>query len=245
MASISSNIKFAPTEKLSAPLVTTRAFQFVSASVQAQLSSYTSGAVTRLAGPDRYSTAAAISAAHFTSGVSVVFVATGENFPDALAGGPAASVLGGPILLTAKTQLPSSTASELGRLKPAKIVVLGGEGAVSKAVESNLGNYTSGVVQRVAGPDRYSTAAAISSSAFNPGVPIVYISTAADFPDALAGGSAGAAMGGPVLLVSPTSVPSATRNELSRLRPARIVVLGGAAVVSESVRVALAAYELG
>lgn len=217
----------------------------VSAAVESQLSSYTAGPVTRLAGADRYATAAAISAAHFAPDVPVAFVATGENFPDALAGGPAASALGGPILLTAKTQLPAATAAELTRLRPGKIVVLGGAGAVSAAVVSALDGYTGGTVERVAGSDRYATAAAISSSAFAPGVPVVYVSTGIDFPDALAGGSAGAALGGPVLLVSPISIPSATKNELSRLTPSKIVVLGGVGVVSESVRVALAVYEAG
>ncbi len=199
--------------------------------------------MTRLAGSDRFSTAAAISAAHFSPGAPVAFIATGENHPDALAGGPAAAKLGGPILLTAQNQLPAATAVELRRLRPQKIVVLGGAGAVSQAVFSSLGSYTSGPVERFAGADRYSTAAAISSATFTPGVPVVYISTASDFPDALAGGAAGAAKGGPVLLVSATTVPSATRNELSRLNPSSIVVLGGSAVVSDSVRVTLAAYE--
>ena len=47
-------------------------------------------AVTRLAGPDRYGTAAAVSQATFAPNVPVVYIATGQNYPDALAGGPAA-----------------------------------------------------------------------------------------------------------------------------------------------------------
>ncbi|HEU0236863.1 MAG TPA: cell wall-binding repeat-containing protein, partial [Candidatus Limnocylindrales bacterium] len=53
----------------------------------------------RYAGSDRYATAAAISAAHYAPGVAVAYVATGANFPDALAGAAVAGNLGGPLLL--------------------------------------------------------------------------------------------------------------------------------------------------
>jgi len=212
----------------------------VSSSVESALRNL--GATTRQAGSDRYSTAAQISAKHFESGVPVVFVATGADFPDALAGGPAAAKLGGPILLTQKGKLPAATVSELRRLRPKRIIVLGGAGVVSQAVEKALRGYTSGAVSRLAGADRYSTAAAISRSAFKAGVPVAYVATGADFPDALAGGAAGASLDGPVLLVTGTAIPKATAAELGRLKPKRIVVLGGTAAVPESVREALNTY---
>jgi hypothetical protein len=52
-----------------------------------------------LAGGDRYATAVAVSAWRFRSKVPAVYIATGANFPDALAGGPAAARAGGPVLL--------------------------------------------------------------------------------------------------------------------------------------------------
>ena len=197
---------------------------------------------TRQAGSDRYSTAAAISAEHFDPGAEVAFVATGEDFPDALTGGPAAAKLGGPILLTQKAKLPSVTAGELRRLKPKHIVVLGGTGVVSAAVENALAGYTAGKVSRLAGADRYSTGGAISKHAFDSGVPIAYVATGLNFPDALAGGAAGAFQQGPVLLVAGDTIPKATAAELTRLKPRSIVVLGGTAVVPESLENALDAY---
>jgi len=214
----------------------------VSAEVESELAAYTSGPVTRLAGPNRHGTAAAISAAHFKPGVKVAFVATGEGFPDALAGGPAASKLGGPILLTTKDLLLTAAKRELNRLKPERIVVLGDDGVVSASVESALGEYTDGPVTRLAGEDRYSTGAAVSAAAFDPGVRVVYMATGLDFPDALAGGAAAAAKEGPVLLTSRLSIPESTVSELIRLKPKRIVVLGGKSAVSDEVRNALAAY---
>jgi len=212
----------------------------VSAAVESALRK--EGATTRQSGSDRYSTAAAISAKHFDAGAAVAFVATGEDFPDALTGGPAAAALGGPILLTQKAKLPSATVSELKRLKPKRIVVVGGTGVVSEAVEKALATYTAGEVSRLAGADRYSTGAAISKDAFKPGVPVAYVATGANFPDALAGGAAGAFRDGPVLLVAKDSIPKATAAELTRLKPRSIIVLGGEAVVPKKIKTALGAY---
>ena len=96
---------------------------------------YTTGTLTRLSGADRYATAAAISAATFKPGVPVVYLATGLNFPDALAGAAAAGGNGGPLLLVGST-MPAATAAELARLKPARIVILGSTTVVSAAVAS-------------------------------------------------------------------------------------------------------------
>ncbi|HYI50974.1 MAG TPA: cell wall-binding repeat-containing protein, partial [Microbacterium sp.] len=57
-----------------------------------------SAEVVRWSGPDRYATSAAISAKTFPGTVPVVFIASGQVFPDALSAAPAASRLGGPIL---------------------------------------------------------------------------------------------------------------------------------------------------
>jgi hypothetical protein len=96
----------------------------------------------------------------------VVFVSTGLNFPDALGGGPVAALHDGPLLLVRTDSIPPATATELTRLNPDKIVVLGGTGVVSAGVETLLAGYTSGAVERLSGADRYETAAAISAANF-------------------------------------------------------------------------------
>jgi len=212
----------------------------ISDAVEEELSEEAYWETTRQAGSDRYSTAAAVSAAHFDPGAAVAFVATGENYPDALAGGPPAAKLGGPILLTEKDKLPAATITELNRLKPGRIVVLGGTGVVSAAVEKALQAHTSGEVSRLAGADRYSTAAAVSAAHFDPGAAVAFVATGLDSPDALAG-SAALGGSGPILLTTTGSIPSATLAELRRLKPKQVVVLGGTSVVSKDVEDALAA----
>ncbi len=201
--------------------------------------------VERVSGDDRFSTAVAISADAFSPGVAVVYIASGRNFPDALAGGPAAANDDAPVLLVNPTSLPSATADELTRLAPGRIVVLGGESAVSADVFAALAEHTDGAVTRISGSNRYETAANISAVAFGTGVPVAYVATGANFPDALAGGAAAARDGGPVLLLSKSGIPSATAAELTRLAPQRIVILGGESAVSTATATALVSYTSG
>jgi putative cell wall-binding protein len=215
----------------------------VSDAVKAALAAYTDGTVTRIGGADRYATAAKISKATFPTGVEVAYVATGANFPDALAGAAAAAKTGGPVLLVEADTIPAPIAAELTRLAPGRIVVLGSTAVVSASVMAALDAYTDGSVTRLGGADRYATAAAISKATFGPGVPTSYVATGANFPDALAGAAAAGRTGGPVLLVGQWSVPAPTATELGRLDPARVFVLGSTAVIDDTVKYAVRAYE--
>jgi SpoIID/LytB domain protein len=201
--------------------------------------------VQRLWGADRYATAAAVSAAAFPGGADVVYVATGEDYPDALAGGPAAAAEGAPILLVRKDGIPGATQQELSRLKAKRIIILGGTGVVSEAVAGWLNGFASETVERRAGPTRFETAVEISRGAFASGVPVAYVVTGFDFPEAIVSGPAAAAGGGPLLLVRPTGIPPSVVAELKRLQPAEIVVVGGSKAVSDAVVGALANYATG
>jgi putative cell wall-binding protein len=195
---------------------------------------------TRLFGADRYATATAITSSYFGSGVPVVYVAAGTTYPDALAGGPAAALQGGPLLLVAPDSIPATVAAELTRLQPQQIVLLGGTAAVSSAVESQLAGYTSGQVTRVAGADRYDTAAQLAGR-FSVGSPVFVVDGLA-FPDALAGTAAAIASHAAVLLTQPGQLPAATIAALTALQPSSITILGGTSVVSTTVETQLAAY---
>jgi len=200
------------------------------------------GTPIRLAGADRHATAAAVSRAHFGPNVPVVYVATGRNFPDAVAAGAAAGVQGGPILLTEPSLLPTATRSELARLRPLRIVVLGGPAVVNASVITALDAYTTGAVTRIAGADRYATAAALSSKAFAPGVAAAFVATGESFPDALSAGPAAVRTRGPVLLTQRGAIPQVLRDELIRLKPQHIYVIGGTGAISDGVKQALEAY---
>jgi LAS superfamily LD-carboxypeptidase LdcB/putative cell wall-binding protein len=192
--------------------------------------------VQRMAGPDRYATAAAISAGTFAPGVPTVFIATGRDFPDALAAAPAAAKRRGPLLLVTASTIPGPTASELTRLRPSRIEVVGSAGVISDAVLAALDVYdTGGGVARVAGPDRFATAAAISRGSFDPSVPVLFVATGRNFPDALAAAPVAGRLAAPILLVDSASVPAVVLDEVRRLAPRKIVVMGSSGVVSGGV----------
>jgi GH25 family lysozyme M1 (1,4-beta-N-acetylmuramidase)/putative cell wall-binding protein len=115
--------------------------QAVSDAVVAQLRAYTSGAVTRIAGADRYATAQQLAVKNFPSGLPVVYVASGASFPDALVGGPLAGHTAATVLMTAATSIPAGTSTALASLKPKRIVILGGTASVSASVQAALERY--------------------------------------------------------------------------------------------------------
>lgn len=199
-----------------------------------------SALTTRDAGSDRYGTATAISS-QYAPGVPAVYIATGTTFPDALAAGAAAGATS-PVLLVAGGTVPASVVTEVQRLAPAKVILVGGPSAVPDSVGVQLGGYAAGGWTRLSGADRFATAAAISAATFRPGVPDVYVATGANFPDALTAAALGAYNGGPVLLTQTNDLPATTRDELQRLQPAHIVVMGGTNAVSDAVYTALGAY---
>ncbi|WP_269762044.1 S8 family serine peptidase [Ornithinimicrobium cryptoxanthini] len=197
--------------------------------------------VTRYDGYDRYSTAAKISAQNYDAGVDTVYIATGDTFPDALAGAARAGSEGAPVLLVKSSSIPAATQFELDRLQPGSIVIFGGDTTVTGAVESLLRDYTDGTVSRMAGINRFETAAAISAD-LAPGVDTVFIANGYDFPDALTGAARAGTVDAPVLLTRTGSLPAATRAELDRLNPDTVVILGGPNSVSGTVQTQLATY---
>lgn len=203
--------------------------------------------VSRLAGSTRYETAVAISSSWAPRSAPIVLVASGADFPDALAAAGLARILGSPILLTRADRLPSVTADELRRLQPDQVYVLGGEAAVSDAVLDELQQVTAapddpGTVTRVGGADRYASAAAIATKKPGTGMP-VFIARGDAYPDALSVSSAVGQRNGALLLVRPTSIPRATRDALTRLQPSHIIVVGGEASVSAEVYAELEAWK--
>lgn len=162
--------------------------------------------VARVAGADRYATAAAI-ADTFAPSSRSVFVATGLGFPDALSTGPAAAGIEAPTLLVSTTAVPASTEAELRRLHPATVFVVGGPAVVADSTMSRVRSITGANVVRVAGADRFATAAAVADRFFAPTTPSVVAANAFSFPDSIAAGAVAGARHSPLLLVDQQALP--------------------------------------
>ena len=93
--------------------------------------------------------------------------------------------------------------------------------------------------ERVGGSDRYEVSAAVAQEAYPSGAAVAYVVTGENFPDALSAAPAAVAEDGPLLLTTRDSVPGVVLDELHRIGPERIVVVGGPASVSEDAVAAL------
>ncbi|QDO87374.1 hypothetical protein FNH13_02695 [Ornithinimicrobium ciconiae] len=149
----------------------------------------------RVAGGDRFETAALIGQRAFPQGAQTVYLAEHRDSVDAVAGG---TLTDGPILLVGNgsTAVPEHTLAAIEALDPQEVVALGGTVAVTDQAlgVAGEGRHT----DRVSGPDRYATSAAIADRAFPEGSSRTYLTNGVSVADAVVGG---ALTRGPILLV--------------------------------------------
>jgi hypothetical protein len=151
----------------------------------------------RLGGADRFETAILLSKYSFPDpdSADAVVLSRSDLFPDALAGGPLAATVNGPVLITTPTALRPDILAEINRVLPATgtVYLLGGTGALSSSVQNTLvaAGYS---VDRLAGADRFGTALAIAAEVdrLQGQAGVLFVATGRNFPDALAAGAAAA-----------------------------------------------------
>jgi putative cell wall-binding protein len=206
-----------------------------------------------IAGATRYETAIEASKEAFPNGLSpdsegrkTVVVATGENWPDALGGAALAGAYDGPILLTPAAALPASVMDEIRRLGATEAFILGGTGAVSPAVETQLAaELGAAKVVRVGGSDRYVTAEliarAVATAADSTFDGTAFVATGLNFPDALAGSPLAAAGDWPILLAPETGMRASTIAAMNDIGVDEVLILGGTGVVSQTIEDGFAA----
>ena len=191
--------------------------------------------VARAAGKNRFATAAEISRSMRTK-PSVVFLANGMNYADALAGVPIAKAMDAPILLTNTDTLPAETLAEIKRLGAKNVILLGGKDVISDKVVSTL-KANGCNTDRIEGADRFETAVKIAKT-FNPSPSDVFFVYGFNFADALSVGAAAGKMGAPIIyLCTDGTIDKATAAYLSDLKKQGCVsnayVIGGEKVISK------------
>ncbi|WP_413318569.1 cell wall-binding repeat-containing protein [Agrococcus sp. 1P02AA] len=180
----------------------------------------------RIAGGNRFETAVAISQQGYPEGADVVYIASGQTFPDGLAAAPAAAREEAPLLLTMANALSPAVVDEIERLSPERIVIVGGEPSVSAAVADQLADMAA-TVDRVGGVNRFETSRLIAEYAFESSAN-AFIATGRNFPDALSAGAAAGSVDAPILLVDGMAgdVDEATMAELDRLGAQNVYLQG-------------------
>lgn len=188
--------------------------------------------VDRVFGDDRYKTAIEIAKAGWSQGAETVVVATGEKFADALAGAPLAYHYSGPILLTRPHELLEEVREEIIRLGAKRVIILGGESALSSQVEQAL-KQMDGIeeVIRLGGDDRYETAVRVAEQL--PAGQAAVLAYGRDFPDALSIAPHAARQGMPIFLTDGQKLDPASFQLLAQYQ--RIYLIGGTSVISKEV----------
>ena len=189
-------------------------------------------AITRVGGEDRYETAGLVAdkVTEFAGEKGLAMIATGANYPDALAISPVAARLRAPILLVRKAGLPDITEAALTRNNITKTLIIGGEDVISETIAEALPE----VEKRLAGKDRYETAHAIARE-YHSETELVFLATGLDFPDALAAGPMAAKAEAPLLLAPATELRATTKAYLEEAGVKKMIVVGGSSVVSEEI----------
>lgn len=191
----------------------------------------------RINGSDRYTTSVEVSKRTFDSAEAVV-IASGESFADALAAAPLAGALNAPMLLVGKNYYPSSVKYEIKRLKPSKAFVVGGKSVVSSSVEEGIKNTLTSLssnTTRIYGTDRFLTNLALIKELKkikDPAPDRVFIVNAYNFPDALAVSSIAYKTGSPIVMTDGEKITDYLLEEIKDLPLAKLIIVGGTAVVS-------------
>jgi putative cell wall-binding protein len=189
--------------------------------------------VQRISGETRYDTATNIANDGWSGGASEIVLATGQNFPDALAAGPLAYSLSAPILLTTKDVLPKSVIQFIQDKGVNKVTIIGGNEAVSSQVESYLRNLLKLEIYRISGNDRFETAAKIADELPESYEARAIVVNGRNYPDALSASSYAAQNGFPILLTESDRLPAVTAEMLSGEEMTTVV--GGTQVISDTV----------
>ncbi len=197
----------------------------------------------RLEGTGRIETGASIVEEGFDSTGGTVIVTTAWNFPDALCASGLAGALdedgsGVPVILVGDTRVDDCVVKQLGRLKPSKVIIVGGEAAVSSELEWRIAGLAGCPAERIAGNDRYDTSNKIYEYGKEHGTwsNTAIVATGMNYADALSASPYAYASKSPILLVDGSgTLPTEASQIVQGSSFENVLIAGGNSVVSQEV----------
>lgn len=183
--------------------------------------------IERLSGQDRIDTALSISQEGWES-AETVLLSEYSAYPDSIASTPLAVKEDAPILLTQGDKIDPRVIKELERLKPKKVILLGGIGTLKPSLEKELDKLKFPVQwERIGGADRYETSILLAKRVQSDSL---ILANGDDFPDALSAASFAGIKQIPIVLTS-KSLPDSVLKYLSEAQPKHLIVIGGEGVI--------------
>ena len=201
----------------------------VSSGIESYLKNKNYG-ITRIGGIDRYETSVKIAA--YLGSPNEIFIATGENFPDAMSIVPVAAMKTEPIIL-ADDNYTSYLGLYLSKENITRSYILGGEAIVGQKVYNMAPNHV-----RIFGNNRYDTNKEIFKYfADDFQYKTMFMTTGKNFPDALTGGII-AGLGKAPVLLSDIGLSTNAENIFNSYRfdLANINILGGNPVTNANLQ---------
>jgi putative cell wall-binding protein len=209
---------------------------------------------TRVAGADRFATAALLSMQAFPTGAGTALVADGFDPTDAVSADYLAGQLHAPILLVNRSgPVPAATLDALRTLKTAQLILVGLSGAIGDDVQAQFELTPSTapgggdlVVSRIGGATRYDTMNLLDEDpgpsatiGTVDGAKTAIIASGAGFADALAVGPLAYARSLPIVLTDPDTLSPQAAQTLEDLGIQQVIIAGGTNAVSVAVEDAI------
>ena len=198
--------------------------------------------VKRIAGRDRYETNLIASQKTFSDARWVVVVSGDRNYTDGIDGigaAPLAGALEAPILLTTRDYLKATAKSELLRLNPEKVYLIGGPGVIAANVENEIKSLlpTSQVV-RLSGSDRYETNVRVLNELYSQRELLsktALVVNGKSIADAVSASPLVYGSKAPLILTNGSSISQDALGAITLLGINRVIIVGDTGVVSEKV----------
>ncbi len=193
--------------------------------------------IKRIAGTNRYDTAALISKEMNKSGTGTVIIATGMDYHDALVAVPLANAYNAPLLLTTDKQVTKQTETELKRLKAKKVIIVSTNGAVGSKVKAALAKYDPTMIS---GKTCFETATKVAKALqtkTKKAPDTIFFATDSAFADALSASPVAAIKNAPIIyLKNKGSIDSATAAYLKSVKGKvkNAYIIGGDGVISDA-----------
>lgn len=161
-----------------------------------------------------------------------IIIVNGDEFPDALCAAPLAKKYDAPIILCSGDTINEQIKSEITKLNPENAIIIGGEGAVSKGIEDNLGTMNI-KIERIFGNDRFETSAKVSEIiGFEKGAIVV---NGYSYADALSACAISNCFDMPIVLVEDDNIPESIGKIIKDKNLKNSFIFGGSGVVSDKV----------
>lgn len=202
---------------------------------------FSKDSIIRIGGETRYETAGLVAEYLFSNqkiATDTAIIATGENFPDALAISSFSAIKQMPIFLSSAEGISHSVADIMKKIGVSQVIIVGANDVVSRGIEDWLNEHGFKVIKRLGGEDRYETAVLISNYALECGLSknFIFVATGRDFPDALCAGAVAAKdeFKAPILLAVKEGIPEVVRSWIYKNRPEFSFIAGTNDVITDT-----------